>query len=157
MQVFENAIHAGYTVAWAADVSETGFSREGIAVAPDIEYEETKGSDQARWVGLSRAEREIKIRELIKNPCTEIKVTQDMRQKAYDNYETTDDHGMLIYGFATDQTGKKFYLVKNSWGVDNKYQGIWYASEAFIAYKTMSIVVHKDAIPATIKNKLNIK
>ena len=158
MQIFENAVQTGYTIAWAADVSELGFSRdEGIAVMPDIEFEETKGSDQARWVGINRTEREAKIKELVKNPCTEIKVTQEMRQKAYDNYETTDDHGMLIYGFATDQTGKKFYMVKNSWGTDNKYKGIWYASESFIAYKTMSIVVHKDAIPKTIKNKLNIK
>ena len=157
MQVFENAIQSGYTVAWAADVSETGFTRDGIAVAPDIESEETKGSDQARWVGLSRTERDAKIRELIKNPCNEIKVTQELRQKAYDNYETTDDHGMLIYGVATDQTGKKYYMVKNSWGTDSKYKGIWYASESFIAYKTMNIVVHKDAIPKAIKNKLNIK
>jgi aminopeptidase C len=80
-----------------------------------------------------------------------------MRQKAYDNYETTDDHGMLIYGIAKDQTGKKFYLVKNSWGTDTKYKGTWYASEAFIAYKTMSIVVHRNAIPASIKSKLSIR
>ena len=84
-------------------------------------------------------------------------VTQELRQKGYDNYETTDDHGMLIYGIATDQTGKKFYMVKNSWGSESKYNGMWYASEAFIAYKTMNIVVHKDAIPAAIKSKLGIR
>jgi aminopeptidase C len=157
MQVFDNAIETGYTVAWAADVSERGFTHDGIAVAPDVEYEETTGSDQARWVGISRVERDAQIRELIKNPCDEINVTQELRQKAYDNYETTDDHGMLIYGIATDQTGKKYYMVKNSWGTNSKYQGKWYASEAFIAYKTLSIVVHKDAIPKTIKKKLTIK
>jgi aminopeptidase C len=157
MQVFESAIDQGYTIAWGSDVSERGFTRDGIAVVPDAEYEETKGSDQVQWVGLSRTERDAKIRDLTKKPCREIDVTQEMRQKAYDNYETTDDHGMLIYGIAKDQTGKKYYMVKNSWGADNKYNGIWYASEAFIAYKTMNIVVHKEAVPKAIKNKLGIK
>ena len=157
MQVFDNAIQKGYTVAWGADVSERGFTRDGIAVIPDIEYEETKGSEMEKWVGLSRTDRDAKIRELVKKPCKEIEVTQEMRQKAYDNYETTDDHGMLIYGIANDQTGKKFYMVKNSWGTESLYKGIWYASETFVAYKTMNIVVHKDALPAAIKTKLSIK
>ena len=157
MQVFDNAINTGYSIAWASDVSERGFTRDGIAVMPDIEYQETKGSDQERWVGLSRAERDAKIRELVTRPCKEIDVTQQIRQVAYDNYETTDDHGMLIYGIAKDQTGKKFYMVKNSWGTSSKYNGMWYASESFIAYKTMSIVVHKNAVPEAIKSKLGIK
>ena len=157
IQVFDYAVQKGYTVAWASDVSERGFTRDGIAVMPDIEYEETKGSDQAQWVGLNRTDRDAKIRELVKKPCKEIEVTQEIRQIAYDNYETTDDHGMLIYGIATDQTGKKFYMVKNSWGTDSAYKGFWYASEAFVAYKTMNIVVHKDAVPASIKTKLAIK
>ena len=157
MQVFDNAIEKGYTVAWASDVSEKGFIREGIAVAPDIEYEETQGSEIEKWVGLSSTDRDAKIKELVRKPCKEIVVTQEIRQKAYDNYETTDDHGMLIYGIAKDQTGKKFYMVKNSWGTESEYKGIWYASETFVAYKTMNIVVHKDALPATIKTKLGIK
>ena len=157
MQVFDYAVQNGYTVAWASDVSERGFTRDGIAVMPDVEYEETKGSDQEQWVGLSRTDRDAKIRALISKPCKEIDVTQEMRQKAYDNYETTDDHGMLIYGIAKDQTGKKYYMVKNSWGTESLYQGIWYASESFVAYKTMNIVVHKDAIPSAIKNKLGIR
>ena len=157
MKVFDNAINTGYTIAWASDVSERGFSRDGIAVMPDIEYQETKGSDQDRWVGLNRTERDARIRELIGSPCKEVDVTQEMRQISYDNYETTDDHGMLIYGIAKDQTGKKYYMVKNSWGTSSKYNGLWYASEAFVSYKTMSIVVHKDAIPAAIKSKLGFK
>ncbi|MDR2680743.1 MAG: aminopeptidase [Tannerella sp.] len=157
MQVFDHAINSGYTVAWASDVSEKGFTREGIGVLPDVEYMETKGSDQERWVGLSRMERDAKIRELVGKPCKELEVTQEMRQQAYDNYETTDDHGMLIYGIAKDQTGKKYYMVKNSWGTGSKYNGIWYVSEAFVAYKTMSIVVHKNAVPASIKNKSGIR
>ena len=157
MQVFDHALQTGYSVAWASDVSERGFTRDGIAVMPDIEFLETKGSDQEQWVGLSRTDRDAKIRELIKKPVKEIVPTQEIRQQAYDNYETTDDHGMLIYGIAKDQTGTKFYLVKNSWGTESPYKGIWYASESFVACKTMSIVVHKDAIPQAIKNKLGIK
>lgn len=157
MQVFENAINTGYSIAWASDVSEKGFTRDGVAVMPDIEYQETQGSDQAHWVGLSTKDRDARIQELVKKPCKEIDVTQEMRQVAYDNYQTTDDHGMLIYGIAKDQTGKNYYMVKNSWGTNNKYNGTWYATEAFIAYKTMSIVVHKDALPKAIKNKLGLK
>ena len=44
------------------------------------------------------------------------------RQLAYDNYETTDDHGMQIYGIAKDQEGNEYYMVKNSWGTNNKYK-----------------------------------
>ncbi|MDR2473834.1 MAG: aminopeptidase [Tannerella sp.] len=156
MKVFDNAIQTGYTIAWGADVSERGFS-DGIAVMPDIEYEETKGSDAAHWIGLKRSDRENKIRNLFKSPCKEIDVTQEMRQEAYDNYQTTDDHGMLIYGIANDQTGKKYYMIKNSWGTEGKYNGMWYASESFVAFKTMNIVVHKDAVPKDIRSKLGIK
>ncbi len=158
MEVMDNAINTGYTIAWGSDVSEKGFTRNGIAVAVDAESMQTSGSDQDRWVGLSRSEKDAEIRKMIEKPgVTEMTITQEMRQKDYDNYQTTDDHGMQIYGIAKDQTGKKFYMVKNSWGTDNKYNGTWYASEPFVAYKTMNIVVHKDALPKTIKSKLGIK
>jgi aminopeptidase C len=157
MEVFDNAINTGYTVAWGSDVSEVGFTRDGVASCPDIEALETSGSDQARWIGLSRTERDAEIRKLATSPCKEVTVTQELRQKGYNNYQTTDDHGMLIYGIAKDQTGKKFYMVKNSWGTDSKYKGMWYASEAFVAYKTINIVVHKDAVPGAIKAKLGIR
>lgn len=157
MQVFDNAINTGYSIAWGSDVSEKGFTRSGIAVMPDIEAMERSGSDQDHWLGLSKSEKDAEIKKLIEKPCKEIEVTQEMRQEAYDNYETTDDHGMQIYGIAKDQTGKKFYMVKNSWGTDNKYKGTWYASETFVKYKTMNIVVHKDALPKAIKDKLGIK
>lgn len=152
--VMDNAIAKGYTLMWAADVSETGFSRDGIAVAPNMENTELTGSDMARWTGLTPAD---KKKEATTRPLPEREITQEMRQIAYDNWETTDDHGMLIYGIAKDQNGKEYYMVKNSWGTNNKYKGIWYASKAFAKYKTMNILLHKDAIPADIKKKIGIK
>ena len=108
----------------------------------------------AHWLGLSNAG---KMQEALTRPMPEIEVTQEMRQEAYDNWETTDDHGMLIYGLAKDQTGKEYFLVKNSWGQSGKYKGIWYASKTFVKYKTMNILVHKDAVPKDIRKKLGIK
>ena len=155
-EVIKNSIDTGYTVAWASDVSETGFTSEGIGVAPDVKAIETSGSDQERWIGLSTREKNEEIRKLLTKPCRELDITQEMRQAAYDNYQTTDDHAMHIYGIAQDQTGKTFYMVKNSWGAASGYKGMWYVSEAFVGYKTMSILVHKDAIPRAIRAKLNL-
>ncbi|MDF9830435.1 C1 family peptidase [Parabacteroides sp. PF5-6] len=158
MGVFDHAINNGFTLAWASDVSEVGFTRNGVGVAPDMEAIETSGSDQDRWVGLSATEKNNEIRKMVEKPgVQEVWATQEMRQQAYDNYQTTDDHGMQIYGIAKDQNGKKFYMVKNSWGTDSKYNGIWYVSEAFARYKTMDIIVHKDALPKALRTKLGIK
>ena len=153
MEVFENAIMEGYTIAWGSDVSENGFTRDGIAVMPaDASKADLQGSDMARWLKLSEEEKKVTPK-----PSNEKWCTQEERQLAYDNWETTDDHGMQIYGIAKDQNGTKYYMVKNSWGESGKYKGIWYASEAFVRYKTMNIVVHKNAIPKAIRKKLGIK
>ena len=158
MQVFDHAINNGYTIAWATDVSEIGFSRNGIAVIPDDDAPENVGSDQAHWLELSQNERNTRLRTKVdQGPVREKVITQEMRQIAYDNQETTDDHGMQIYGIAKDQNGTKFYMVKNSWGEAGAYKGLWYASETFAKYKTMSIVIHKDALPKDIAKKLNLK
>ena len=158
IEVLDNSINSGYTVAWGSDVSERGFTRNGIGVAPDIETIETSGSDQANWVGLSQTQKDEQIRKMIERPgLKELNVTQEMRQVGFDNYQTTDDHGMLIYGIAKDQDGKKFYMVKNSWGAESKYNGTWYVSQPFVEYKTINIIVHKDAIPKAIKSKLGFK
>ena len=155
MAVMDNAVKKGYTFAWGSDVSEQGFTRDGIAVMPDINKEsELSGSDMARWTGLTTAN---KRQIMTTKPHPEIDVTQEMRQVAFDNWETTDDHGMVIYGIAKDQNGKEYFMVKNSWGKSGKYNGIWYASKAFVAYKTMNILVYKDALPKEIAKKLGIK
>lgn len=155
MQVMESAVKNGYTFAWGADVSENGFSREGIAVCPDLQkLKETSGSDYEHWFGPSAT---VTRASYTTRPLPEKTVTQEMRQEAYDNWETTDDHGMLIYGIAKDQNGKEYFMVKNSWGTDYKYKGVWYASKAFVAYKTMNILIHKNAIPKDIAKKLGIK
>lgn len=151
MEVMYNAVENGYTIAWGADVSEKGFTRSGIATVPDFENKVTAGSDQERWVGKSEKGKEESA------PAEEKVITQEMRQLAYDNKETTDDHGMHIYGLAKDQNGNPFFIVKNSWGKAGDYEGIWYASDAYVRYKTLNIVVHKDALPKSIKKKLGIK
>lgn len=158
IQVCDNAINNGYTIAWATDVSEIGFTRNGLAVIPDEDAPENVGSDQAHWLGLSQNEKNTRIRaKLEQSPVKEKEITQEMRQIAFDNQETTDDHGMQIYGIAKDQDGTKYYLVKNSWGEAGAYKGIWYASEAFVKYKTTSIMIHKDALPKDIAKKLRLK
>ena len=156
ISVFDNAINNGYCIAWGSDVSEKGFSRDGVGVDPEVKLTNFTGSDQAKWVGISQKEMEEKIYKL-NGPQQEVKVTQELRQKDFDNYLTTDDHGMVIYGIAKDQNGTKYYLVKNSWGTDSKYKGIWYVSEAFVKHKTINIVVNKNAVPKEILKKLGIK
>ncbi|MBO6189560.1 MAG: aminopeptidase [Alloprevotella sp.] len=151
MQVMETAIDNGYTFAWGADVSEKGFSRNGTATVPAKEYKnDMTGSDAARWTGTNG--KEVKVAD----SADEAVITQEMRQRGYDNWETTDDHGMLIYGKAKDETGKEFFMVKNSWGDYGKYHGVFYASKPYCAYKTMNILVHKNAIPKQIRKKLGL-
>ena len=153
LEVFDNAIDKGYTIAWGSDVSEAGFTRNGTAVMPsDAKSGDLQGSDMARWLKLSEEEKKVTPK-----PSAEKWCTQEERQIAYDNWETTDDHGMQIYGKAKDQNGVEYYMVKNSWGESGKYKGIWYASKAFVRYKTMNIVVHKDALPKHIAKKLGLK
>ncbi len=153
MQVFDNAIMTGYSIAWGSDVSEAGFSRNGVAVYTDAEKaQELSGSDMAKWLKMKPEEKKLNTKPQPQKWCT-----QEERQLAYDNWETTDDHGMHIYGIAKDQLGNEYYMVKNSWGKAGTYKGLWYASKAFVRYKTMNIVVHKDALPKDIAKKLGIK
>lgn len=152
MSVLKGAVEKGYTVAWGSDVSEVGFTRNGIGVLVDAKAIATTGSDQARWVGADPAQAQKASVEIPK----EIVPTQEMRQEWFDNKTTTDDHGMQIYGMAKDQNGTLYYMVKNSWGESGKYKGIWYVSENFVAGKSMDIMVHKSALPKDLKKKLGI-
>lgn len=156
MRIIDNAIMNGYTVAWGGDVSEEGFTRQGLAYAYDTKQAQgLTGSDMARWLKLTKVQKSNMLDSLgCKAP--EIIPTQKMRQERFDNWELTDDHGMLIYGIAKDQFGKEYYMVKNSWGETGAYKGIWYMTKTFIAANTMDFMVNKNAIPKDIRKKLGI-
>jgi len=156
-EIIDNAVNNGYTVAWAADVSEKGFatSQKGIAVIPVADKANMTDAEITKWEKQTEKERNEDLYKLEK-PGAEKVITQEMRQIDFDNYQTTDDHGMLIVGTAKDQAGNYYYKVKNSWGDYNSYDGYFYASKPYVEYKTMSIMVHKDAIPKNIRKKLNL-
>lgn len=155
LRIIDNALQNGYTVAWGGDVSEDGFTRQGLALLYDTDNGEMNGSDMAHWLKLSATERVSKIKEQGVY-ITESTPTQEKRQEEFDNWTLTDDHGMLIYGVAQDQTGREYYMVKNSWGVTGEYDGIWYMSKNFIIAKLMDFMVNKNAIPKDIRKKLGI-
>lgn len=157
METIDQAIDNGYAVAWGADVSEKGFSwKNGVAIVPEENVNDLAGTEKERWEALTPAERK-KTMFAFEEIVPEKKITPEMRQLSYDNFETTDDHGMLIVGTATDQNGNKYYKVKNSWGTeDHIYQGYFYASLAFVQYKTLNIAVHKEAIPKQIRKKIGL-
>ncbi len=155
MAIIDNAVENGYTVLWGGDVSEPGFTRDGLAVLLDTEAKATTGSDQERWVG--KAEDKPAAAAEKKELPKELQVTQEIRQRMYDEKTSTDDHGMHLYGTAKDQNGTKYYLIKNSWGVTGAYDGTWYMSENFVKGKTLNFVVNKKALPKDIAKKLGIK
>ena len=154
MSVMENSLTNGYSIAWAADISEKGFSfRDRLAVVPaDLKNIVTKGNDNKHFSDAGA----VKKGSAFDAPVDELEITQENRQAAYDSQETTDDHGMHITGMATDQFDTKYYIVKNSWGTSHG-DGYFFASEAYVKYKTMNILVHKDGIPKELRKKLGIK
>lgn len=156
MRVMDEGVKNGWTFAWGADVSEDGFSRRTgknkcVATVPDTKATAGVGSDQSRWTGEKAG---AKIAQA--DAAGEKVITQEMRQEGYDNWTTTDDHGMQIYGIAKDQNGKEYFMMKNSWGEYGPYKGFWYVSKPYVAYKTMNIVINKNAIPKDIRKKLGI-
>ena len=156
MAIIDNALDNGYSVEWGTDVSERGFSRtKAIAIVPEADIESMSGTEAERWGTLTDREKENELYKFDK-PGKEKVITQQMRQEAFDNYETTDDHGMVIIGKAADQYGNPYYKVKNSWDVLPPYDGYYYFSRPFVEYKTMSIMVNKNAIPKALRKKLGL-
>ena len=152
MDLMESSIMNGYSFAWASDVSEKGFQfRRGIASFPKKDNEAFSSKS---WRKLSNAEKD----SIFGNKIAEELVTAEARQLMYDNYQTTDDHGMHAVGMVEDQDGKKYWTIKNSWGSEsNDCDGYFYASEAFVRAKTMDILIHKDALSKDLKKKLGLK
>ena len=157
MAIIENAIMTGYSVGWDADVSEKGFSRDkGIAIIPDEEKPEIDGMESDKWDELDSKEKNKKLYSF-DEIVAEKEITQLLRQEHYDNYKTTDDHLMLLTGIAKDQEDHKYFKVKNSWSEKTgPYDGFFYASESFVGLKTVSILIHKDALTDEMKAKLNL-
>ena len=152
-RIIDNAIMNGYTVAWGGDVSEEGFTRDGLAYMYDTKkLESLEGSDMARWLKLTNTQKKNLIDSLGVN-VPEVTPTQKQRQERYDNWELTDDHGMLTSGIAKDQNGKEYYMVKNSWGETGKYKGTWYMTKNYIIANTMDYMVNKNAVPKDIRKK----
>lgn len=143
VQVINNSLMNGYSVAWACDMRGKGFSMKyGVAVVPD------KG-----WDDLSQDE----IQKVFTSPHPEKKITQEIRQKEYNNYEITGDHGMHIIGIAEDQNGNIFYKVKNSWGPTGKYNGYIFVSQEFLKLKTTNCMINKNALPLAVAQKLGLE
>ena len=152
VKIADYAINNGYTIAWGADVSEPYFShKDGYAIVPDLPENELVRTERSRWESVDRTKMQLD------KPGKEKVITQEMRQTAFNNFKTTDDHGMHIVGITKDQNGTEYYIVKNSWNTDNPFGGYVYVSKAYFMYKTMNFVVHKNGIPADIKTKLGIK
>ena len=156
MRIIDNAVMNGYTVAWGGDVSESGFTRDGLAYSIDAKKAQSlSGSDMAHWLKLTKTEKK-NVLDSLGCKVPEVTPTQKLRQERFDNWELTDDHGMLIYGIAKDQNGKEYYMVKNSWGETGDYKGIWYMTKNYIANNTMDFIVNKNAVPKDIRKKLGI-
>ncbi|MCD6201028.1 MAG: aminopeptidase [Bacteroidales bacterium] len=144
MDVINYALDHGFSVAWDGDVSEKGFShKNGVAILPEKPWESMSGAE---------------VDSAFKHPVKELLVTQAMRQKTFDDYQTTDDHLMHLVGTGKDENGTLYYLTKNSWGTkSNKYGGYLFMSEPFVELKTLAIMVHKNALPKDIRKKLGIR
>ncbi len=158
INVMDGALKSGYTLCWDGDVSEKGFAYlNGVAINPDVKSDDLyKDSDRAHWGQLNDTERLAEVFRF-EHPYPEVKVTPEIRQQGYEAGKTTDDHLMHITGIATDQNGTKYYITKNSWAADsNDFGGYLNMSESYVRAKTIYILVHKDALPKTLKEKLGI-
>ncbi|MEG1910265.1 MAG: C1 family peptidase [Bacteroidales bacterium] len=155
--IAENSIKQGYTMVWGGDVSEKGFSwKNGVAIIPDEENGDLKGTDRDKWESMSDKERKAEAYKFTKI-VKEKEIDQVERQKGYDNYNSTDDHGMHLVGIVKDQNGTEYFKIKNSWDIDNPYQGYIYMSKPYFRSKTLDIMINKKALSAEMRKKLNVK
>lgn len=140
MEVIDNAIMNGYTVAWDGDLITGAFNHNrGVAIEPAEGY-------------FTEA---IKLEKIY----PELKANQEIRQEYFETFKTVDDHLMHLTGIYKDQNGTTFYKTKNSWGTGRNEElgGYLQMSRSYVEMRTISILVHKDAIPKAIREKLNIK
>lgn len=157
LKIIEHALRNGYSVAWDGDVSDKGFShKHGVAVLPAEKADDLSGSERARWESLSTAERS-KLMYSFEGPVAERNISQEDRQRAFDNHTATDDHLMHFTALVKDQNGTLYFKTKNSWGTDNNpYGGYLYMSEQFVRQNTIAIMIHKKALPKEIAKKLGL-
>lgn len=138
--IIDYALDKGYTVAWSSDVSEPYFSwKNGVAFVPDMDLYNI--TDEQK-------------KTLFDGPMPEKDINEDMRLEGLYSLYTTDDHAMQIVGSAKDQNGRMYYKVKNSWGETNDYKGYLYVTKAFVQLKSTGIVLHKNGVSKSLKNKL---
>lgn len=155
MNELDNALNNGYTVGWAQDVSDKGFSRNaGVGVVLENDIEKIRQSDPKKYKDMSDDEI-LEGLYKFESIMPEKNIDDAMHQEAYDNGQTTDDHSMLIVGIAHDQNGNKYYKVKNSWSPKNGFDGYWYCSEPFVRLHTMFFTLNKEALSDDMKAKLN--
>ncbi len=139
IEVVDQCLKNGYSVAWASDVSEKFFSwKKGMAYVPGKSYRNMQDEEKETMFSY---------------PVSEAKVTQERRQMEYDNYQTTDDHAMHIVGISKDQSGKEWYLVKNSWDTRNPFEGYLYVSKEYFKLKTTAFMINKNALTSKMKKK----
>lgn len=135
IKLTERAIEAGFSVMWDADVSNPNFNQNG--------------GYAMQWGGEAP--------KAIDPDGVEMKYDQTKRQELFENLTTQDDHLMHLVGIEKSKGGKKFFLVKNSWGEVGPFKGLINVSEAYFAINTISLVVPKAALDNALRVKLGIK
>lgn len=138
--VIDRALIKGFTVACTVDISEPGFSwLYGIAYVPQKSVSDMTADEKKTQFVRPQPERKVDAME---------------RQNAFDAWQTTDDHALHIIGLVKDQNGKEYYVAKNSWGRGNAFQGFVYLTKEYVRYKSTALMLHKDALEPSLRNKL---
>ncbi|MBS3807131.1 MAG: hypothetical protein KGY60_06470 [Bacteroidales bacterium] len=121
MEIIKEGIRKGYTMSIGGDVSEWGFLR----------------STQAAMVPSYDIPSEY--------------IDENARQFRFSNNSTTDDHGMHLVGYHT-QNGDDWYLIKDSSSGSRNNEpnapefGYYFFHEDYVKLKMMNFTIHKDAV-----------